>query len=105
MKNVPVGLGSFVQWDRRLDGRLAQALMSIQAVKAVEVGAGVNVARLKGSETHDEIYYENGRYFRKTNNAGGIEGGMSNGEDIVLRVSMKAIPTMRKPLLSVDIKS
>ncbi len=105
LKNVPVGLGSFVQWDRRLDGRLAQALMSIQAIKAVEVGAGVQVADLKGSQTHDEIFYENGEYFRKTNNAGGIEGGMTNGEDIVLRVYMKAIPTMKKPLQSVDIET
>lgn len=102
-KNLPVGLGSFVNWDRKLDGMLAQALMSIPAIKAVEVGAGCKAAELKGSQMHDEIFYENGKYFRKTNNAGGIEGGMTNGEDIVLTVTMKPIPTMKKPLNSVDI--
>lgn len=104
-KNLPVGLGSFVNWDRRLDGLLAQALMSIPAVKAVEVGAGCDAAKLSGSQMHDEIFYENGNYFRKTNNAGGIEGGMTNGEDVVLKVTMKAIPTMKKALKSVDIVS
>ena len=105
IKNAPVGLGSFVNWDRRLDGRLAQALMSIPAIKAVEIGAGTQAAVLKGSQMHDEIFIENDKYTRKTNNAGGIEGGMSNGEDIVLKVTMKAIPTMIKPLNSVDIKT
>lgn len=104
-KNVPAGLGSFVNWDRRLEGLLAQALMSIPAVKAVEVGAGCKAASLKGSQMHDEIFFENGKYIRKTNNAGGIEGGMTNGEDIVLRITMKAIPTMKTPLNSVDIKT
>lgn len=104
-KNLPVGLGSFVHWDRRLDGQLAQALMSIPAVKAVEIGAGVEVAGLSGANTHDEIFFENGKYFRKTNNAGGIEGGMTNGENLVLKVSMKAIPTMKKPLNSVDMET
>lgn len=104
-KNLPVGLGSFVHWDRRLDGQLAQALMSIPAVKAVEIGAGVEVAGLSGAKTHDEIFFENGKYFRKTNNAGGIEGGMTNGENLVLKVSMKAIPTMKKPLNSVDMET
>lgn len=104
-KNLPVGLGSFVNWDRKLDGMLAQALMSIPAVKAVEVGAGCKASELKGSQMHDEIFCENGKYFRKTNNAGGIEGGMTNGEDVVLTVTMKAIPTMKKPLNSVDIIS
>lgn len=106
-KNLPVGLGSFVSWDRRLEGRLAQALMSIPAVKAVEVGAGCEAAALKGSQMHDEIFYdkENDKYYRKTNNAGGIEGGMTNGEDVVLKVTMKAIPTMKQPLQSVDIKT
>ncbi len=102
-KNLPVGLGSFVNWDKKLDGLLAQALMSIPAVKAVEVGAGCKSAELKGSQMHDEIFYENGKYFRNTNNAGGIEGGMTNGEDVVLTVTMKPIPTMKKPLNSVDI--
>ncbi len=104
-KNLPVGLGSFVNWDRRLDGRLAQALMSIPAVKAVEIGAGTKAAELNGSNMHDEIFYDSKskKYYRKTNNAGGIEGGMTNGEDIVLTITMKAIPTMKKPLQSVDI--
>ena len=104
-KNLPAGLGSFVHWDRRLDGRLAQALMSIPAVKAVEIGAGCLCSALQGSKTHDEIFYdtENSKYYRKTNNAGGIEGGMTNGEDVVLKVTMKAIPTMKQPLQSVDI--
>lgn len=104
-RNLPVGLGSFVQWDRRLDARLAGAVMSIQAVKAVEIGMGKDVAAARGSETHDEVFFENGEYSRKTNNAGGIEGGMTNGETLVVRASMKAIPTMKKPLKSVDIKT
>ncbi len=105
IKNLPAGLGSFVNWDRRLDGILAQALMSIPAIKAVEIGAGIKAAGLKGSQMHDEIFFENGKYFRKTNNAGGIEGGMTNGEAVVLYATMKAIPTMKKPLNSVDIVS
>lgn len=102
-RNVPVGLGSHVQWDRKLDGQLAQAIMSIQAVKSVEIGIGKEAAELKGSKTHDEIYVENGKYVRKTNRAGGIEAGISNGENIVITGTMKAIPTMRKPLNSVAI--
>ena len=102
-KNVPVGLGSHVHWDRKLDGLLAQAIMSIQAVKSVEIGLGCKVAETLGSKTHDEIFVENGKYIRETNNAGGIESGMSNGEDIVITASMKAIPTMKKPLNSVAI--
>ena len=102
-RNVPVGLGSHVQWDRKLDGQLAQAVMSIQAVKSVEIGIGKDAAHTKGSKTHDEIFVENGAYIRKTNNAGGIEAGISNGEDIVITASMKAIPTMRKPLNSIAI--
>ena len=100
-KNVPVGLGSHVHWDKRLDGMLAQAVMSIQAVKSVEIGIGSKAAQLTGSKTHDEIFVNNGKYERKTNNAGGIEGGISNGEDIIVSASMKAIPTMIKPLNSV----
>ncbi len=102
-KNVPVGLGSHVHWDRKLDGLLAQAVMSIQAVKSVEIGLGKKVAETFGSKTHDEIFVENGNYVRKTNNAGGIESGISNGEDIVITASMKAIPTMKKPLNSIAI--
>ena len=103
--NVPVGLGSYVHWDRCLDGRLAQAVMSIPAVKAVEVGAGVEAATLKGSQMHDEIFVgKNKEIYRQTNNAGGIEGGTSNGETIVIKGTMKAIPTMRKSLATVDLK-
>ena len=104
-KNIPVGLGSFVHWDKRLDGQLAQAIMSIPAIKSVEIGAGSKVAETLGSDTHDEIFYENNKYYRNTNNAGGIEGGMTNGEDVVIRASMKAIPTMKKPLKSVNIET
>ncbi len=102
-RNVPTGLGSHVHWDRKLDAQLAQAIMSIQAVKSVEIGLGKDVACTLGSETHDEIFVENGKYIRKTNNAGGIEGGISNGEDIIITASMKAIPTMKKPLKSISI--
>lgn len=101
VQGVPAGLGSYVHWDRKLDARLAMALMSIQAIKGVEVGIGFEAARRPGSRVHDEISYDNG-YCRDTNNAGGIEGGMSNGEPIVLRAAMKPIPTLYKPLRSVD---
>ena len=104
IRNVPIGLGSYVHWDRRLDGKIAQAVMSIQGVKAVEIGSGVECASMMGFECQDEIFCsEGGEYYRKTNNAGGIEGGMSNGESIVVKATMKPIPTMRKPLKSVDI--
>ena len=102
--NLPIGLGSYVHWDRALDGRLAQAVMSIPAVKAVEVGAGVEAASLKGSQMHDEIFVKNKVVYRQTNNAGGLEGGMTNGEALVIKGTMKAIPTMRKALATVDIK-
>lgn len=102
---VPPGLGSHVQWDRKLDARLAMALMSIQAIKGVEVGAGFATATVPGSSVHDEIHYnvKDGRYYRRTNSAGGIEGGMSNGADIVLRAAMKPIPTLYQPLPTVDL--
>jgi chorismate synthase len=111
VSGAPTGLGSHVQWDRKLDARLAMSLMSIQAIKGVEIGIGFDAARNPGSRVHDEIYYDSSRisrglshgYFRKTNNAGGIEGGISNGEEIVLRAAMKPIPTLYKPLRSVDI--
>ncbi|MCR4881926.1 MAG: chorismate synthase [bacterium] len=103
ISDVPVGLGSHVHWDRKLDGRLAQALMSIQAVKAVEIGIGKQSAELSGEKVHDEIFYEDEKFIRKTNNAGGIEGGISNGENIIAVISMKPIPTMRTPLKSVDL--
>jgi len=98
----PAGLGSHIQWDKRMDGRLARAIMSIHAIKGVEIGIGFEASRRFGSEVHDEIFYNGSRFYRKTNNAGGIEGGMSNGEDIVLRAVMKPIPTLRRPLRSVD---
>jgi chorismate synthase len=102
--NPPVGLGSHTQWDLRLDGRLAQALMSIPAVKGVEIGGGFDMAKKPGSKVHDEIFYEPGRgYYRKTNNSGGIEGGISNGENIIMRVAMKPLSSLKKPLKSVDI--
>jgi len=122
---VPVGLGSHIQWDRRLDGRLAQALMSIQAIKGVEVGLGFDMSRRFGSEVMDEIFYRakskeqraksinselrtpnselTAGFYRKTNYAGGIEGGMTNGMPIILRAAMKPIPTQKKPLRSIDI--
>ncbi|MFZ2950659.1 MAG: chorismate synthase [Desulfuromonadaceae bacterium] len=101
---VPPGLGSYVQWDRKLDARLAMALMSIQAIKGVEVGIGFDAARRPGSRVHDEIFYDGG-YRRNSNNAGGIEGGMSNGEPIVVRAAMKPIPTLYSPLRSVDMRT
>ncbi|MBM4146080.1 MAG: chorismate synthase [Nitrospira sp.] len=113
---LPVGLGSYTQWDRKLDGRLAQALMSIQAIKGVEVGLGFEMSSKFGSEGMDEIFYrakskeqraksENTiwGFYRKTNNAGGIEGGITNGMPVILRAAMKPIPTLRKPLRSFDI--
>lgn len=104
-KNLPVGLGSHVQWDRKLDGLLAQAVMSIPAVKSVEIGLGADSADVFGSEMHDEIFIENDKYYRKTNNAGGLEGGITNGEDLVLKAVMKPIPTLRKPLSTIDFKN
>ena len=104
VRGVPVGLGSHIQWDRRLDARLAAALRSIQAVKGVEVGEGFRYAALPGSLAHDEMYADEAKQvYRRTNHAGGIEGGMSNGEDILLRAVMKPIPTLMKPLCTVDI--
>lgn len=103
---VPIGLGSHVHWDRKLDGRIAQAMMSINAVKGVEIGAGFSVASLHGSEVHDIIEFSSKRGWRHaTNRAGGIEGGMSNGEPIVVRAAVKPIPTMSKPLPSVDLRT
>jgi chorismate synthase len=101
--NLPVGLGSYVHWDRKLDGRLAQAVMSIQAIKGVEIGLGFEGANRFGFETHDEIFYEHGRFVRKTNRAGGLEGGMSNGQPIIVRGAMKPISTQYAPMASVDL--
>ncbi len=103
--NLPVGLGSYVHWDKALDGRIAQAVMSIPAVKAVEVGAGVDAGYLKGSQMHDELFVKNKSVYRNTNNAGGLEGGMTNGETLIIKGTMKAIPTMRKALATIDIKN
>ncbi|MDH4230484.1 MAG: chorismate synthase [Nitrospirota bacterium] len=116
---LPVGLGSHVQWDRKLDGRIAQAVMSIQAMKGVEIGLGFGMAKKSGSEVMDEIIFSRksvkggtgksaqlltgGGFSRKTNNAGGLEGGISNGMPLIVRAAMKPIPTLRKPLMSVDI--
>jgi len=98
------GLGSHVSWEERLDGRLAMAVCSIQAVKAVSIGDGYEVAGLPGSLAHDEIFYSDERgYYRETNRAGGVEGGMTNGDPLVVRGSMKPLPTLTKPLRSVDI--
>ena len=100
----PVGLGSYVQWDRRLDGRLAQALCSIQAIKACEFGLGLETARRPGSAVHDEIVLDTGGAFsRNTNNAGGLEGGVTNGQPVVVRAAMKPLSTLRTPLKSVDL--
>jgi chorismate synthase len=120
---APAGLGSHIQWDKRLDGRLGQALMSIQAIKGVEIGAGFEMSKRFGSEVMDEIFYapphpplaRGGRrggnmsggiaagFYRKTNSAGGIEGGVTNGMPVILRAAMKPIPTLRKPLSSVNV--
>jgi len=117
--NIPIGLGSHIQWDKKLDGKLAQALMSIQAIKGVEIGMGFEMSCKYGSEVMDEIFYieqksrraeeqksdVNAGFYRKTNNAGGIEGGMTNGMPIIIRAAMKPIPTLRRPLRSVDMNT
>lgn len=104
--NLPPGVGSHAHWDRRLDGRLAQALLSIPGIKGVELGLGFEAAKLLGSQVHDEICYKKGKGFlRSSNNAGGIEGGMTNGQPITLRCVMKPISTLGCPLSSVDILS
>lgn len=102
-ENLPVGLGSHVQWDRTIDGLLAQAVMSIPAIKSISIG-NHHAYKMRGSEYHDEMFLENGKIVRKTNNAGGIEGGMTNGENIIITAVMKPIPTLRKSLQTVDSK-
>jgi chorismate synthase len=105
---VPIGLGSYVEWDKRLDARLASALMSIPGAKAVEIGEGIEASKKKGSTVHDEIFAQEEsekdsfRYYRKTNRAGGIEGGITNGEEVVIRAYLKPIPTLINPLRSID---
>jgi chorismate synthase len=102
--NVPIGLGSHAQWDEKLDGRLAQAILSIQAVKGMEIGAGIAAAGSNGSEVQDEISYDKAakKFRRSSNRAGGLEGGITNGEDLVLRGYLKPISTLRKPLGTAD---
>jgi chorismate synthase len=115
---LPPGLGTHTQWDRKLDGRLAQALMSIQAIKGVEIGLGFEMARRRGSQVHDEIFFDPVKmvsegtprivptgFYRGSNNSGGTEGGMSNGAPLVVRVAMKPISTLMSPLQSVDLRS
>lgn len=104
---VPAGLGAHVQWDRKLDGRLAQALMSIQAIKGVEIGDGWRAAASRGSQVHDAIHYdaEDARFTRPTNRAGGLEGGITNGEPVICRAAMKPIATLKRALPSVDVRT
>lgn len=105
---VPMGLGSYTQWDRRLDGKIAQAMLSIQAMKAIEIGEGFTLSEKFGSQAHDEIFWDKEKgFYHKTNRAGGLEGGMTNGEPIIIRVGMKPIPTLmrKKSLQSVNIKT
>ncbi|HEX7191467.1 MAG TPA: chorismate synthase [Thermoanaerobaculia bacterium] len=103
-RGVPIGLGSYVQWTEKLDGRIAQAILSIHAVKAVSVGDGVANARRLGSQVHDPIEFD-GAYKRTSNRAGGLEGGVTNGQDVVVRAYMKPISTLRRGLPSVDIET
>jgi len=107
---VPFGLGTHAQWNEKLDGRIAQGVMAVQAIKGVEIGLGFQAARLRGSQVHDAILYDEGQketptlgYVRPTNHAGGIEGGMTNGQPIIVRAAMKPISTLRNPLPSVDL--
>ena len=102
-RGIPPGLGSYATKEDRLDARLAAALVGIQAVKGVEIGAGFELAGQRGSEAHDEIFNDERGFYRKTNRAGGIEGGVSNGEEIVVRAAMKPLPTLMRPLQSVDL--
>jgi chorismate synthase len=109
---LPIGLGTHAQWDRKLDGRLAQAVMAVQAIKGVEIGLGFEAARRRGSQVHDPIHYDASRrdgpelgFTRPTNNAGGLEAGMTNGQPLVIRAAMKPISTLRKPLESVNLRT
>jgi chorismate synthase len=102
---VPIGLGSHVQWDRKLDGRIAQAMMCIQAIKGVELGMGFEAARVRGSQVHDPIGWDGSAFTRSRNGAGGLEGGITNGQPVVVRAAMKPIATLRKPLPSVHVDS
>lgn len=108
VEGLPIGIGTHAQWDRKLDGRIAQAVMAVQAIKGVEIGMGFQAARLPGSQVHDSIHYDPSQkhlphlgYMRPTNNAGGLEGGMTNGQPLVVRAAKKPISTLRKPLDSI----
>jgi chorismate synthase len=116
--NLPFGLGTHTQWDRKLDGLIAQAVMSIQAIKGVEIGLGFEMARRRGSQVHDEIFFDPEKmvsegtprivptgFYRGSNNSGGTEGGMTNGSPLVMRVAMKPISTLMSPLRSVDLRT
>ena len=106
VRNLLPGLGSYVQWDRKLDGRLAQAVLSVQAIKGVAFGMGFAAGQHFGSEVHDPIGYDSGRgYYRYSNNAGGIEGGMTNGEPVIIEAVMKPIPTLYSPLSTVNLET
>jgi chorismate synthase len=104
-RGLPIGLGSHVHWDRKLDGRLAQAVMSINAVKGVEIGAGFEGSSRPGSQFHDQIDFEAGRFRHLSNRAGGLTGGVTNGEPIDIRAALKPISTMKTPLASVDLQT
>jgi chorismate synthase len=102
---LPYGLGSYTQWDKKLHARIAESIMSVNAFKGIEIGMGFEEAGMLGSEVHDEIGWDGEKYIRYSNNAGGIEGGMSNAQPIVIKAVMKPIPTLIKPLRSVDIET
>jgi chorismate synthase len=103
--NVMPGLGSHVHWDRKLDGRIAQAMLSVPAVKGVTIGDAFHIAQSWGSEAHDEIYYKESGFYRKTNRSGGTEGGITTGQDLRIRAAMKPLSTLMKPLQSVDVRT
>ncbi len=112
VEGLPFGLGTHAQWDQKLDGQIAQAVMAVQAIKGVEIGLGFEAARRPGSQVHDPIQYEAGDaggptlgYRRPTNNAGGLEAGMTNGQPLVVRAAMKPISTLRKPLESINLET
>lgn len=112
VEGLPFGLGTHAQWDRKLDGRLAQAVMAVQAIKGVEIGLGFEAARRRGSQVHDPIHYDESQrntpnlgFTRPTNNAGGLEGGMTNGQPLVIRAAKKPISTLAKPLASIDLNT
>ena len=112
VEGLPFGLGTHAQWDRKLDGRLAQAVMAVQAIKGVEIGLGFEAARRRGSQVHDPIQFDEAQrktpnlgFVRPTNNAGGLEAGMTNGQPLVVRAAKKPISTLRKPLESINLKT